>query len=354
MKMRNDDSTVSKVTIRIIVSIMFGLVAFGLSAALQARNNIDAIVGVGVSVFVSGIAFVVQFLIEVDDQVLQLGKELKNSVSELQDSVKRLGESYREELAQISQATELFGLVERSALKTDKVAQLVRDASTVEDGVAPLIYGFAQAEMDRLSELLRYLGQQAEVPYDGEDRDWLLGLTRVAGKTIDATSLTTVDAGGRGFVDEGLWSSDLGQRYLEAQKEAVKVRHVRIRRIFIFDRPDLGDDVELQVVVREHHQAGIEVRTLHPSMLNILRPPLLDFIVFDGVLVYQSSPGATNLNSERRPRIVSTRLVTQAARVASAAQRYEELWAAATPYVPPEPQPSEPNHRTQVPKQPVT
>jgi hypothetical protein len=335
MKTRNDDSTVSKVTIRIIVSIMFGLVAFGLSAALQAKNNVDIIVGVGVSVFVSGVAFVVQFLIEVDDQVAQLGAELKDRVTDLQGSVRQMGESYRLELAKVSQATELFGLVEKSALRTDKVAQLVRHASTVEEDEPPLIFEFAQAEMHRLSEYLRYLGAQADVTYDGEDRDWLLGLTRVAAKTIDATSLTTVDAGGRGFVDEGLWSTELGQRYLEAQKDAVD-KGVKIRRIFIFNRPDLRDKDDLQDIIREHHDAGIIVRTLDPSTVGILRQPLLvDFIVFDGVLVYTSSTAMASLNNDARPRIVSTRLVSNPARVSQETARYEVLWKAATPYEPP-------------------
>jgi hypothetical protein len=143
-----------------------------------------------------------------------------------------------------------------------------------------------------------------------------------------------VDAGGRGFVDEGLWSTELGQRYLEAQKDAV-YRRVKIRRIFIFNRPDLRDEVELQEVIREHHDAGIIVRTLDPSTVGILRQPLLlDFIVFDSVLVYMSSTAMASLNSDRRPRIVSTRLVTNPARVSQDVARYEVLWEAATPYQP--------------------
>jgi hypothetical protein len=60
------------------------------------------------------------------------------------------------------------------------------------------------------------------VAYDGEDRDWLLGLTRHAQSSIDTTSLMAVDASGGGFGEGGLWSSDLGRRYLEVQREAVQ------------------------------------------------------------------------------------------------------------------------------------
>ena len=35
-------------------------------------------------------------------------------------------------------------------------------------------------------------------------------------------------------LDGGLWTSDLGQRYLELQREAI-TRKVRIRRIFVVE-----------------------------------------------------------------------------------------------------------------------
>src|SRR5690606_6212785 len=107
----------------------------------------------------------------------------------------------REEITKVSAATELFGAVEASALRTDVVTQLVRNATSVKRAETPLVFEFAQAEINRLSGYLRDLGQQADVVYDGEDRDWMLGLTRAASESIDATSLTTVDAGGRGSVD---------------------------------------------------------------------------------------------------------------------------------------------------------
>ena len=58
--------------------------------------------------------------------------------------------------------------------------------------------------------------------------------------SIDAISLSTVDAGVLGL-DGALWTSDLGQRYLELQREAT-IRNVRIRRIFVVEPAAFDQD----------------------------------------------------------------------------------------------------------------
>ncbi len=248
-----------QVVAKIGVSILFGLVAFLLSLALGSRADTSAKLGIGVSVFISGIAFITQFLMEVDTRVDLLARELGSLDASFMEHVDTTREMIREEFRKINDATELFGLVEASALKTDAMTQLVRNATTIEQNTPSLVFDFAQAEIARLSGYLKDLGQGGDVTYEGEDRDWLLGLTKVAALSIDATSLTTVDAGGRGFVDGGLWSSDLGHLYLEAQRDAIK-RGVSIRRIFIMDRPDLQDDTDFKEILAQHAAIGVQVR----------------------------------------------------------------------------------------------
>jgi hypothetical protein len=211
-----------------------------------------------------------------------------------------------------------------AALKSDAVTQLVKNSTAVKLDTPSLIFDFAQAEISRLSRYLKGLADAADVVYEGEDREWLLGLTRVATESIDATSLTRVDAGGFGFVDGGLWSSDLGQRYLEAQREAVK-RGVFIRRLFIVDRPELKDDFDFVSMLRQHVDIGVEVRTLMAdAIVSTQRSSLVDFIVMDGVLSYQVTPGTRLVN--RRPTIVATTLVTDEWRVRERIAGYEDLW----------------------------
>ena len=238
----------------------------------------------------------------------------------------------REQFEKISDATELFGAVEASALRIDRITQLVKIATTVAQRDDSLVSRFAQFEITRLSGYLKDLGQQAAVTYEGEDRDWLLGLTKAAVKTIDATSLTTTDAGGRSFMDGGLWTGDLGQKYLVAQQTAGR-RDVKIRRIFIFDRPEFKDDKDLVNILRQHIAAGVEVRTLTPGQDHY---SFTDFIVFDGELCYQTQPASPFGDS--RPIIATTVLITAPDRVQERAAYFEELWNEATPYaLPPVP-----------------
>src|SRR5262249_4743213 len=155
-------------------------------------------------------------------------------------------------------------------------------------------------EIGRMSEFLKELSEGGNVTYEGEDRDWMLALARNANSSIDATSLTTVDAGGRGFVDGGLWASDLGQRYLEVPRDAV-MRGIRIRRVFIMDRPDLVADEGFLSVCNMQHEMGIEVRVLDSSAIpEVQRSSLFDFILFDDAISYETTP-ASSIDGSVRP-----------------------------------------------------
>jgi len=143
-----------------------------------------------------------------------------------------------------------------------------------------------------------------------------------------------VDAGGRGFVDGGLWSSDLGLLYLIAQREAVE-RGVTIRRIFIIDRP-LTIDADFTGVVDQHVAVGVEVRILNATNNRTKRhltqlDHLHDFIVFDDALAYQSFP-ASRVDEGKPPIIFNTRLVTDETAVANQRTTFDTLWKEGTAY----------------------
>src|SRR5262245_16439147 len=200
---------------KIGVSVLPGIVVFGVTAAFSSHISVAVILGVGTSVFVSGIAFITQFLVEVEAEirgVVRTVRDLDGRYAQIEKSQQAI----KEEFSRINDATKLFSLVEASALNTDAMTQLVKNSTTVAPGTPSLIFDCAQAEIGRPSGYLKELGRGGDVTYEGEDRDWMLGLTKVASISIDATSLTTVDAGGRDYVDGGLWSSDLGMLYLEA------------------------------------------------------------------------------------------------------------------------------------------
>ncbi|MBV1850602.1 DUF6879 family protein [Catellatospora tritici] len=323
----------SRILTKVGVSVLFGLLGFVIGQLMGADLADNVMLGMGLSVFISGVAFITQFLIEVDHRVARVGTGLANIDRSFAEHVASTKLMIKDEFAKVNEATQLFGAVEASALNTDAMTQLVKNATTIGRTSRSLIFDFAQSEVARLSGYLKDLGQAGDVTYEGEDRDWLLGLTKVTADSIDATSLTTVDAGGRGSVDGGLWTSDLGQLYLEAQREAIR-RGVEIRRVFIMDRP-IEMDGEFTGILDQHVAIGVQVRTLNPSdIMGTRRATLFDFIVFDGVLSYQSTT-ASRINEANRPIIVTTTLVTNEARVAERRERFADLWASGKPYLGP-------------------
>ncbi len=177
---------------------------------------------------------------------------------------------------------------------------------------------------------MRQLPAGGEITYDGEDRDWLLGLTREAERSVDAISLSTVDSGMRGF-DGGLWTSDLGTRYLEFQREAI-ARNVRIRRIFVLENEDLARDEAFLLITQMQRDAGVEVRMLdHRLIPDWLQPMIFDFIVFDSAVSYETTSATKFSEGQTRPAVVRTLLGPKSARVRSLEDQFELLWEAASP-----------------------
>jgi hypothetical protein len=278
------------------------------------------------AVFIGGVTLVVQFLMDSDKSI----QRVETSQEVHAASIERL---VRDGFSKINEATQLFGLIEASAVRTEVVTQLVWHSTQIGPAVPALISNFAQAEIARMSEFLKELSRGGDVTYDGEDRDWLLALTRSSRNTIDATSLTTVDAGATGLIDGGLWTSDLGQQYLEAQRDAIE-RGVTVRRVFILDRgPGLPDNPGLREVCASHRDLGINVRVLNAAAIPATRrASLFDFILFDDVVSYEVTP-ASRIEDTMLPSVVNTRLVLRDLRVKERIQRFRDLWQSADEFV---------------------
>jgi hypothetical protein len=309
---------------KILISLAFFCVTFIATWVFEALGaQPKVLIGFGASLFVAGVAFVVQFLYDVEKRMDTREEELDRHSSE---NAARINEGFQK----INAATHLFSLVEASALKTDAITQLVGNSVRIKPS-PQLVFDLAQSEIHRLSDMLKTLGDAGDLTYDGEDRDWLLGLTKHVGHSLDAIS-TTLDVGGQDYFDGSLWQSDLGQRYLEAQRDAIK-RNVRVRRIFILDRPELRDDANFRRVVEMHDDIKIEVRALDPTLIpRQFIPPIFDFIIFDGVVSYQTSP-STQVTDLSRTAIASTQLVTNPTKVQRNIDRFNDLWKVATPLI---------------------
>lgn len=272
------------------------------------------------SLFIAGITLLVQFLVDFDKRLAGVEEKLETHSAEIQSMIE-------EGFAQTSKVIKLFQALEASALQTDTVTQLVQHATQIKPGSPSLVYRFAQSEISQMSQLLKELSEGGDVSYDGEDQDWMLGLTMQSQHTIDATSMSTVDAGGISF-GGGLWTSALGQRYLEFQREAIQ-RGVVIRRVFILDGPGQTKEPEFLRIYRQQQDLGIHVKVLdRPEIPLTFRNILFDFIVFDGAISYESTPAA-RVEDTMRPTIIRTNLALQPQRVRERIQRFEKLWAVA-------------------------
>jgi hypothetical protein len=230
----------------------------------------------------------------------------------------------------VDRSVGLAALMEESVLDKALLVELLEAAGAADTTVSPLLQRLAQREIKRATWFVRQLPVGSEIAYDGEDREWLLGLTVEARHSIDAISLSTVDAGLRGF-DGGLWTSDLGTRYLELQREAID-RKVAIRRIFVFEDEDLVSDETFLKITQMQREAGVDVRMLdHQLIPEWFRSMIFDFIIFDGALSYEMTPATTFNAGGTRPAIVRTLLAPMPVRVRDLQNQFEQLWLAADP-----------------------
>src|SRR5712691_985153 len=283
------------------IPLLLGLITI-VSANISGMTSQDSL---QLGTFVIGIFVLAMFLIDFEVRLLNLGDGLDRALRKLDKS------------------SELASLAERSALDTALLTDFLDVAGKAGDGINPLLLRLAQREIKRMTYLVQELPGGREIAYDGEDREWLLGLTEEAGRSVDAISLSTVDAGMRGF-DGGLWTSDLGTRYLELQREAV-ARGIVIRRIFVFETEDLAGDETFLNITKIQRDVGVQVRMLdHQLIPEWLRSMIFDFIIFDGAVSYETTP-ATTFNAGTRPAIVRTLLAPMSDRVDELQNRFEQL-----------------------------
>jgi hypothetical protein len=305
----------SSVVTKIVITVTVGAVSFPLTNLLFASGAEQ----LAMTAAVGGAILIVQFLIDLERKLDAVERSQIMCVEDIKASVD-LG------FAKISDATQLFGRMGKSNLEAEMVTELVRNASDIKPGLPPLVSALVQSELRRVSGFLHGVAG-GEPEYDGEDRDWLLGLAGVVRTSIDACSLSTVDALGSGF-----WGSDLGRRYLTVQREAVQ-RGVHVRRVFIREEGEPIDRPELREFCALQRRLGIEVRILDFAVVQETNNSYLyDFSLFDDSISYEIVSGLQMGHSES-PAILNTRLVIDQQKVADRISKYDKLWGMAEPFV---------------------
>jgi hypothetical protein len=191
----------------------------------------------------------------------------------------------------------------------ESVSRLLRYAGEIADHEPQVIRDLARWELERLTLLLKQLGAEGEAIYEGEDTEWLLGLTAVARRSIDAVEATRRDG------------TDLQFRYLQQQRAAAD-RAVRVRRLFVVESP--ADAEALAPVLADQRAAGVEVRLLDESAASVeLRALIFDFVLFDESVSYEVTPAV-------RPGAVRTHLGMTVPRVRDRVSRFARHWEVAS------------------------
>ncbi|MDP9796561.1 hypothetical protein J2S43_005073 [Catenuloplanes nepalensis] len=295
----------SRVVRRVAVTLAIGALTYLVTDLFEQPQ----ILAIALSILLGSVTLIAQFLIEFEQRLAVVEEAQQVRSQRMEDLVWRA-------FSRINEATELIGLVETSKMETEVLTQLLRNATRITPDSSPLVFDFVQSEISRMSDFLKELADGGDVTYYGEDRDWLLGLTRNAQVSIDAISLASVD--------RGLWTSEMGQRYLHAQRGAAE-RKVAVRRVFVIDRRDEGIEPEIRRSCEEQSRMGISVRLLDRADIPVpLRVQVFDFIVFDNLMSYETT--SLSMEEDARPAIAETRLVLRGSRVKERSQFFDELW----------------------------
>ena len=102
------------------------------------------------SVLLGSVTLVVQFIWDFDRRVQYMEERQLRHYASMNDLV-------QEGFSKISEATELFGLVEHSVLHNDQITQLVRYATRIK-AEPQLFYDIGQSEINRVARFLKELG----------------------------------------------------------------------------------------------------------------------------------------------------------------------------------------------------
>jgi hypothetical protein len=299
----------SSVTRKVIVTVATGGLTFLITNAL----NQPQATSITLSILIGGIALLVRFLADFEKRLGALERVEGESIVEMR---RLIDETFPE----ISEATELYRLIDTSALETELVTQLVRNSARISDDVPPIVHHFVEAKIRETADLMKQIAEAGTVTYYGEDREWLLGLTRNTTKGIDAISMAAVD--------HNLWQSEIGQRYLDAQR-LVAADGKAVRRIFVLDSALTAGDPDLLRVCAEQAGMNIKVRLLDRARVPApLKIKVRDLIVFDETLAYETTP--TPSTDPQLAQIAETRLVLTESRVKECTLLFRELWDVAS------------------------
>jgi hypothetical protein len=323
------------------IAVVSGGLSLGCALLASSASIVSALT---ISIVISGVALVVDYLIEVEATLKTIEADSRREIADIAEKMRlgnqsiarqvdeahaKLFQHIDDRLSLLMSVPELFNLQRTRPSTAQSVVKVIRDAYSYERRSSPLSTRFLEKKATDFAVLLHGL-RSGQATYESEDFDWMMTLTEACERTIDATSSTSTDSGGRKRYSGGFWDSNQGLLYMEAQRQAVLGRRVRVRRLFILELAEQTDDEFYIQLCDRQRSAGFEIRYL---TRDICRPELYnqldDFIVFDNELCYETVPTPTP--GEGRPTISHTSMVVARDMVNRRVRQFATLWDAALP-----------------------
>ncbi|MXM62045.1 hypothetical protein GR925_00905 [Streptomyces sp. HUCO-GS316] len=302
------------VLLKTLVTFVVATIAYVITNLINQSQ--DELWKLAVSIVIGGAALIVQYMVDFERRLASVEEGQGAQSGEVREGLaahhREMKDMVEEKFQLVGDVTKLFSELERSRMGADRVRKLVESATRVGDEGPEIVKAFARGEIHRLTAFVEDLATMV-VGWQGEGNEQLVRLTGHATRTIDATS---------SFVDLAYWETDAAQDYLEAQRDAIELREVRVRRLFIVTRADDVNDKLLQIC-RDQEEVGIETRVAVLSLLppGVGRGGRRDFIIFDRELYFEINPDVER--GETR-----SELNARASRVSEQIVRFNQLWEA--------------------------
>lgn len=301
---------IPSILLKTLVTVVVATIAYVITNLINQSQ--DDLWKLAVSIVIGGVVLTVQYMIDFERRMASMEAALGTRHRDLKSLVS-------EKFGQVSEVTGIFDGLDRASLDTDTVKLLLRSATEVQSQGPDILKAFAHAELTRLASVMVDLAGQT-VGWQGENDDSLISLTRCAALSMDATSVVV----GR----QDFWATESEQRYLREQTDAIQQRGVRMRRLFVVQRPD-DIDGRLAEIHSNQSRMGIETRVVVVSELpsDIRWGTMDDFVIFDNELCYEIDQDHVRENT-------ITTLNARGPHVLHRIRRFNELWDAARSQVP--------------------
>ncbi|MFI9831106.1 hypothetical protein ACIHIX_25910 [Streptomyces sp. NPDC051913] len=308
---------VSPLILKILITIVVSTGAYVLTNLVKQSG--DELWKIAVAVVIGGSTLIVQYMVDFEQRLatVETGHVERSRRTD-------------EHFDHLSDAAALLSDLDEAGMSTSDAKRLITSLRRVGQQGPEIVKAFARSEVESLASVVTDLtGKSAHWPRD--NNEWLIRLTQCAQRTIDATSSS---------VDQPFWGTDTAGPYLDAQTEAMAVRQVTIRRLFMIKETEAEDPMVMArftELCQAQLDVGITVRYLvlppTPETNPHPRPAARDVVIFDTDLYLEFEPDQLGVN-------IKTTLDAHHERVNRQVRWFNALWSRAQEIVPdPDPDP---------------